>query len=174
MSFLNSTSTEKSTILITGGGSGIGLALATRLSDLGHTVIIAGRTQAVLEDAKSAHPKLNIIQGDVGSDVGRIALFEQVIKDFPEVNVLVNNAGTVCFFTPLNPATMPVFEKQREVFEVNLIAAVHLSVLFIPHFVTKKHSAIINNSSVSAFVPIAPCATYAASKGFIFNKTLSS
>lgn len=106
MSFLNSTSTQKSTILVTGGGTGIGLALSTRLADLGHTVIIAGRRQAQLDAAKAAHPKLQVIQGDIGSDASRIALFQKVSKDFPAVNVLINNAGmTDPSMTPIKDAT---------------------------------------------------------------------
>eukprot|EP01034_Spumella_vulgaris_P023977 gene23977-30263_t len=86
---------QKSTILITGGASDIGLAIGQRLLALGHTVIAAGRRQDVLDSAAKANPGLKIIQADVSTDAGRIELFTKTVKQFPEINVLFNNAGVV-------------------------------------------------------------------------------
>jgi uncharacterized oxidoreductase len=165
MSFLNSTSTQKSTILITGGGTGIGLALAQRLIALGHTVIAAGRKQAALDEAKAANPKLETVQGDVSSDAGRIALFKKVIKEFPEVNVLINNAGTSGSGTPFKDTTSADWEQHKELFNINVLGPIHLSILFAPHLITKPNAMIANNSSLVAFVTYAPLASYSASKG---------
>jgi uncharacterized oxidoreductase len=166
MSFLNSTEAQKSTVLITGGASGIGLALAERFMALGHTVIATGRRQTVLDAAVVSNPLLKIIQSDISSDAGRIALFERVIKEFPEVNVLINNAGIVNPNNPLLKDTTPSdWEEHKAVYETNLIAPTHLSILFTPHFITKPHALIANNTSVLAFFPYAGVSSYSGSKG---------
>ncbi len=165
MSFLNSTSTQKSTILITGGATGIGLALGQNLIALGHTVIAAGRRQAALDEAKATNPKLKTVQGDVSSDAGRISLFNKVVKEFPEVNVLVNNAGVQGPGTPYKDTTAADWEQHKEMFDINVLGPIHLSILFTPHLITKKNALIANNSSLLAFVTCAPVASYSASKG---------
>eukprot|EP01034_Spumella_vulgaris_P046132 gene46132-57521_t len=164
MSFLHSSNSEvKSTILITGGASGIGLALSQRLLALGHVVIASGRRQAQLEKAQEGNPNLKIIQGDVSSDAGRIALFEQVTREYPDVNVLINNAGIINH-AKLIDATAEDWQGHKDVLETNLTAPIHLSILFTPHFITKKHSLIANNTSCLAFFPVAGAPTYSATK----------
>ncbi len=167
MSFLSSASSiQKSTVLVTGGGTGIGLALSKKLIGMGHTVIVVGRRQAQLDEAKSVNPKLNIIQGDVGSDISRIALFQKVINDFPEVNVLINNAAIAEFAGPLLKDTTPAaWEQHKTEIEINLVGPIHLSTLFLPHFVSKPHALIVNVTSVVAFFPVAVGSTYSATKG---------
>eukprot|EP01034_Spumella_vulgaris_P027079 gene27079-33749_t len=173
MSFLSSTSTQKSTILVTGGGTGIGLALSTRLADLGHTVIIAGRRQAQLDEAKAAHPKLKIVQGDIGSDASRIALFEKVTKEFPAVNVLINNAGVFGPMTPIKDVGVADWKAWKDVIEINVTGNIHMSTLFIPHFLTKPFAYISNVSSVLAFFPFAGAPVYSASKAALHSFTIS-
>jgi uncharacterized oxidoreductase len=172
MSFLNVNSIEKSTILITGGASGIGLAFAIRLMALGHTVIAAGRRQSALDAAKAANPNLKTVQGDIGSDAGRIALFEKVVKEFPEVNVLINNAAIARFDAPLLKDTTPAdWLLHKAEIDTNCTGTIHLSILFIPHFAAKKQSLIAILSSIVGFFPISVASTYSATKGMfiIFN-----
>eukprot|EP01034_Spumella_vulgaris_P040799 gene40799-50487_t len=175
MSFLaNSTSNNKSTILITGGATGIGLSLAQRLLELGHVVIAAGRRQEVLDKAAKDTPGLKVIQGDVGSDDARIALFEKVIKEYPDVNVLVNNAGIFdTTVSPLKDTTAADWKYHKDMFQINLIGPIHLSILFAPHFATKDNALIINVSGVLAFFPLAIGATGCASKAALHSFTIS-
>jgi uncharacterized oxidoreductase len=169
MSFLNSTSTQKSTILITGGASGIGLALGTKLIALGHTVIAAGRRQEQLNEALASTPNLKVVLGDVGSDAGRIALFEKVTKDFPEVNVLINNAAWADFTKPLLKDTTPAaWTNHKTEIETNLTAPIHLSILFTSHFIAKPNALIANVTSLAGFFPVAVQPTYSATKGILY------
>src|SRR6478672_6665412 len=81
------------TILITGGSAGIGLAFAVKFLELGNEVIVTGRRQAVLDVVKAQHPKLHTIQSDSADPAQIAALAAQMKKDFPKLDVLMNNAG---------------------------------------------------------------------------------
>lgn len=89
--------TSGNTILITGGGSGIGEALAHRFHDRGDTVIIAGRRQDALEQAAGARDRIHTVTLDVEDPAAVEAFAKQVVADFPSLNVLVNNAGVMKF-----------------------------------------------------------------------------
>src|SRR5438128_1814825 len=80
-------------ILITGGSAGIGLAFALKFLELGNEVIVTGRRQAVLDAVKAKHPKLYTIQSDVADPEQIAALAARVRDDFPQLDVLMNNAG---------------------------------------------------------------------------------
>lgn len=81
------------TVLITGGASGIGWALAERFLQAGSQVIVCGRRADKLQEAQQKYPQLHIRQCDVGQASERVALLDWVRSDFPQVNVLINNAG---------------------------------------------------------------------------------
>eukprot|EP01034_Spumella_vulgaris_P033109 gene33109-40858_t len=171
MSFLSNT--QKSTILVTGGASGIGLALSVKLSALGHTVIVAGRRQTQLDEAQKANPKLKTIQGDIGSDAGRIALFQNATRQFPDLNVLVNNAGILGAGGPLKDSTPAEWETYKSVIETNFVGAIHLTTLFLPHLVSKSNALVVNNTSILAFFPVAGVPIYAATKAALHSFTIS-
>src|SRR5258706_18124 len=84
---------RSNTILITGGGSGIGYELTKQLTALGNTILITGRDQARMDLAKAAFPKIHIFRSDVSDPKAIATLYEQVTKQFPELNILINNAG---------------------------------------------------------------------------------
>eukprot|EP01034_Spumella_vulgaris_P033304 gene33303-41098_t len=166
--------TDKNHDIQTGGASGIGLALSTRLIALGHTVIAAGRRQTQLDQAKAANPKLNTVQGDIGSDAGRIELHQKVIKAFPNVNVLINNAAIADFGAPpLKDTTPAAWEQHKAEIETNLVGTIHLAILFLPHLTTKSQALIINNTSIVGYFPFAGAATYSATKAGLHSFTLS-
>ncbi len=170
MSFLNNNSDQKSTILVTGGGSGIGLAISQRLIKLGHTVIAAGRRQDRLDQAARENPGLKTIRGDVSTDASRIALFQQVVKEFPEVNVLINNAGVANFdVPPLKDTTAQGWEEHKAIMDTNINGTVHLSILFLPHLLTKPNALIANVTSIVGFFPVANESTYSLTKGTLIR-----
>jgi len=153
---------SSSTILVTGGASGIGLAFAERFLKLGSTVIVCGRREDVLAEAKKKG--LETIRADVGKEADRVALAKEVIDRFPKLNVLVNNAGVQHRSRFADDAT-PWSEREKEI-AINFAAPVHLTTLFVPHLSKQKDAAIVNVTSGLAFVPgvFAPvyCATKAA------------
>ncbi len=163
MSFLK---TVKSTILITGGASGIGLEISKQFIALGHTVIAAGRRQTQLDLASAENPLLQTIQADVSTDDGRIALFEKVTRDFPSLNVVFHNAAIVHFeLPPLQDSKSDSWALHKQTFATNLDAPFHLSMLFLPHLVSKPNALIINNTSMAAFVPLIKMLSYSVTKG---------
>lgn len=84
---------DSNTILITGGASGIGLAMAERFLAAGSKVILCSRKEDKLREAKDKHPEFITRRCDVALQAERIALFEWAVREFPRLNVLVNNAG---------------------------------------------------------------------------------
>jgi uncharacterized oxidoreductase len=163
--------TSGNTVLITGGGSGIGLALAESMLDRGNTVIICGRRRDRLQAAKKRLSGLNIRVCDISLPRSRRAFTAWVTSEFKDLNILVNNAGIqrpVDFLK--GHRHLP--DADREV-ATNLTAPLHLSVLLIPHLRRKKESAIVNISSGLAFTPLAAVPVYCATKAAIHSLSLS-
>jgi len=170
MSFLLTT---KSTVLITGGSSGIGFALAKKLSTHGQEVIIVDKDQKKLDKAQSECPQLIAICADLINDEGRKSLKEQVISAYPQVNVLIN-AACVNNNPPLLVKTDETqWEGHEQEFEVNLLAPIHLSLLFLPHFQQKPHALILNITSLFAFFPLVSHPTFCATKAALHSFSLS-
>src|SRR5919107_4438072 len=157
-------------ILITGGTSGIGLAFAKEFLQLGNKVIICGRRQTRLAEIQQQHKEIVTRACDVAKSKDREELADWVIGNFPDVNILINNAGVQL----LTDLTKPVdlLRVNSEV-ETNFIAPIHLSSLFAQHFAAKKEAAIINISSGLAFVPLSFMPVYCATKAAIHSLTLS-
>jgi len=160
------------TILITGGGSGIGFALASRLAKAGNNVIICGRRIEQLEEARNQCPELHFFQADISTAKGREVLFSKITEEFPETNILINNAGIQNRLPPLTEKQD--WAKHSHEIATNLEAPMHLSMLFIPHLQKMKNSYIINVTSGLAFVPIHFLPTYCATKAALhsFTQTL--
>jgi uncharacterized oxidoreductase len=158
------------TFLITGGSSGIGMALAERLLELGNEVIVTARGEAALQDLKRKHPALHIKVSDAGSADDRRTLVSEVTREFPRLNVLINNAGIQRKVDV--PANEPWEETGREI-DINLAAPIHMSALLIPHLSTRADAHIVNITSGLAFVPIARMPVYCATKAALHSFTLS-
>ncbi|MDO3410566.1 SDR family NAD(P)-dependent oxidoreductase [Saccharibacillus sp. CPCC 101409] len=161
------------TILITGGGSGIGLAFAERFLQLGNTVIVCGRREHVLEAAKEQHPGLISRVADLDTAEGRIGLFDWVTTNYPDINVLINNAGIQQRFSILKADARNNWEELSREITTNLDAPAHLSFLFAPYFAAKEAAAILNVTSGLAFTPFAIGPLYSATKAALHSFTIS-
>jgi uncharacterized oxidoreductase len=159
------------TVLITGGGSGIGLALAARFLRAGSDVVICGRRADKLQEAQAAHRGVHIHVCDVETAPGRRALSEWAIGEFPQLNVLVNNAGIQRRVPRL--ADEDDWERTHQEIAINFEAPLHLSALFIPHLRKQKRAAIMNVTSGLGFAPIASAPIYSATKAALHSLTLS-
>jgi uncharacterized oxidoreductase len=158
-------------ILITGGATGIGLALAQRFVRANNKVIVCGRRVAALADARARVPGLHTVQADVSSADERVALVERVTREHPELDVLINNAGVQNHPPPLTQAQD--WSQHAHEIETNLGAPMHLAMLFLPHLLSRPEAAILNVSSGLAFTPIARISTYCATKAALHSFTLS-
>ncbi|WP_066726198.1 SDR family oxidoreductase [Sphingomonas pituitosa] len=158
------------TILITGGGSGIGLALARHFLDLGNTVIACGRSQATLDEAQAAVPALITRLCDVADAESRQGLFSWLAASHPEVNVLVNNAGVQQHRDFNGDPGMATLDQE---IAINLAAPIHLIAGLLPLLKQQDQAWIINVSSGLAFSPMADVPVYCATKAAIHSFTLS-
>jgi len=157
-------------ILITGGSSGIGLALAVNLSKLGNHVIITGRDREKLRSI-AQHHQLSTFCCDLTRSDDLDALASAVSEEHPDLNVLINNAGVQYNYSFLHEAT---YQRIDEETTTNLTAAMKLCAAFIPMFLGGKEAAIINVSSSLSFVPKRSAPVYSATKAglHIFTKAL--
>jgi uncharacterized oxidoreductase len=159
------------TILITGGATGIGLALAEAFLRQENRVIICGRREEKLVRAKDKFPQLLTIKCDVSDPTGRKHLYEWVTENYQELNILINNAG-IQKEIDFKKGTSDLDEKEDEII-INLQATVYLSAIFIPHLLRQKEAAIINISSGLAFIPLAIMPVYCATKAALHSLSLS-
>ena len=159
------------TILITGGATGIGFALAESFLAKGNKVIICGRRTDKLLEAKHKYPDIHFRPCDVTKEDERRALCQWAVSAFKNLNVLVNNAG-IQRMLDFKDGEKVFAEAEKEII-TNFTALVHLSALFTPHLMQQNESAIINISSGLAFIPIALMPVYCATKAAIHSFTVS-
>ena len=158
------------TILITGGASGIGLAMANRFHDLGNHVVIAGRRQEETDKAIAGRERMSGYVLDV-ADPASIARFAaRVTVEHPDLNVLVNNAGIMKFEDVT--AKRDLSDAETTV-TTNLLGPIRLTDALIDHLARQPEAAIINLSSGLAFVPLTATPTYSATKAAIHFYTVS-
>jgi len=159
------------TILITGGGSGIGRGLAVELLKLGNVVIIAGRRKHALDETIAANPGMKALQLDIESPEAIKRFAAQVIAEFPTLNVLINNAG-IMRAENLKAQQMDL-EDAEAIVTTNLLGPIRLTAALLPHLQAQASAAIMNVSSGLAFVPLAFTPTYCATKAAIHSYTQS-
>ena len=159
------------TVLVTGGGSGIGLAIAKRFLDAGSQVVVCGRRADKLAEARTAHPGLETRVADIANVTDREKLIAWMIAQYPDFNVLVNNAG-IQRRERFAADTADWSSRQKEI-AINLEAPIHLASLVLEHFRAQPQAAIINISSGLAFVPALFAPVYAATKAAIHSFTMS-
>ena len=151
---------------------GIGFSLAEELVKVGNEVIICGRRKDKLAEAKKKLPQVTTAVCDVSKAEDRETLYNWAICKFPELNILINNAGIQRRINFKN-GIGELMNKEDEI-DINLVSTIHLSAWFIPEFMKRKESAIINISSGLGFIPIAMMPVYCATKAAIhsFSVTL--
>jgi uncharacterized oxidoreductase len=164
---------DGNTVLITGGATGIGFALAETFVGAGSEVIVCGRRKGRLENAKRKLPAINIRQCDVSVESERQNLLHWTITRFPHLNMLINNAGIQRSVDLTSPAADRPIPKRDDEVNINLFAPIRLCALFIPELMKRQKSAIVNISSGLAFVPIATMPIYCATKAAIHSFTIS-
>jgi uncharacterized oxidoreductase len=163
--------THGNTVLITGGGSGIGFAFASALLAAGNTVIACGRNAGRLEQARQRLPGLHTIVCDVSRSADRDHLFAEVSRHFPQLNVLINNAGSARQLDFAGGA--PGDDALEEDVAVNLLAPAALASRFLPMLLKQPGAAIVNVSAVLAYAPIASLPLHSASKAALRSFTRS-
>jgi uncharacterized oxidoreductase len=152
---------QHNTILITGGTSGFGLEFAQRFLELGNTVIITGRDAGKLADTKAKFPALHTIQSDVSKEADILNLYNQVTKEFPALNILINNAGEMRKIVMHEENELG--DLTREV-AINLVGPIRMAQQFLPHLKKKSDAAILNVTSGIALMAFPLTPVYSASK----------
>jgi uncharacterized oxidoreductase len=159
------------TILITGGSSGIGQALASALHKAGNQVIISGRNEQALASTVAAHPGMTFEVADM-QDAGAIQAFaKSVLAKHPNLNVVISNAGIMAAEDMLaDPFDLA---KSEAIITTNLLGPIRLNAAMIPHLMKQPKATIITVSSGLAFVPLALTPTYSATKAAIHSYSQS-
>jgi len=158
------------TIFITGGGSGIGRGLAEALHKRGNQVIIAGRRKGHLAEVASTNPGMRWVELDIEDPASISAVAGRLIAEYPKLNVLINNAGVM----NIDDVSAAVDEKLLvTTLTTNVMGPIRMTGALIEHLKRQNDAAVINNSSVLGFVPLAMTAVYSATKAALHSYTLS-
>ncbi|MGQ4275025.1 SDR family oxidoreductase [Terrihabitans sp. B22-R8] len=158
------------TILITGGGSGIGEALAHRLHDLGNTIIVAGRNAETLKKAAEGRENIFPVTLDIDNAEGIEDFARRVLAEHPALNVVVNNAGIMRFEKLAGRRDLADAEAT---INTNLLGPIRLTNALVEHLAAQKDAAIVNVTSGLAFVPLVSTPTYSATKAALHSYTVS-
>ncbi|MBI2262761.1 MAG: SDR family NAD(P)-dependent oxidoreductase [Caulobacterales bacterium] len=159
--------TRNDTILITGGGTGIGKAMAEALHARGARVIIAGRRREPLEAVAAAHPGMAFETLDVADPAAIEAFAARVVETHPDLNVVINNAGVmVTEDLTAEPVDLAIAE---QTIAINLLGPIRLTAALLPHLKRKASATVVTVSSGLAFVPLAATPTYSATKAAIHS-----
>lgn len=163
--------TTGNTILITGGASGIGLALAVAWQAMGNTVIVAGRRKSALDAATKTHPGLIGYELDVENAASIKGFAARIAQDHPGLNVLVNNAGIMRAENLKSPQDS--LADAEATIATNVLGPIRLTSALLPHLMGRAAATIINVTSGLAFVPLAITPTYSATKAAMHSYTQS-
>lgn len=161
---------ENNTILITGGSSGIGLEMAKQMLRMGNRVIICGRSAERLVHITKQQPGLVAIKCDITKAEERDALYEQILKQFGNLDVLINNAGIVKRF---------IFSKNDDLeseiiheWQTNYLAPILLTQKFMK-LLSSSMGTVVNVNSGLAYLPLFIQPNYCATKAALHSISLS-
>jgi len=163
--------TTGNTILITGGGSGIGRALAGAFHALGNRVVIAGRRKQALDETTAANPGMESLPLDIENPAHIRSFAADLAARYPALNVLINNAGIMRYEKVQSQTEHPA--SAETVVATNLLGPIRLTAALLPLLEKQSYSAIMNVTSGLAFVPMAPTPTYCATKAALHSYTQS-
>jgi uncharacterized oxidoreductase len=163
--------TTGNTILITGGGSGIGRGLAEAFHALGNQVIVAGRRKQALDETTAANPGMASMTLDIENPAAIRSFAAELATRYPALNVLINNAG-IMRVEKLQAQPEELADVEITI-TTNLLGPIRLTAALLPVLARQPYSAIMNVSSGLAFVPLAPTPTYCATKAAIHSYTES-
>jgi len=159
------------TILITGGGSGIGRALAESLHARGNRIIITGRRAAPLQTVAAANPGMTWATLDMEDAAAIRAFAARIVQEHPDLNVVVNNAGIM---KPEDLTAEPFsLETAETTIATNLLGPIRLTMALLPHLRARPTATVVNVTSGLAFIPLAATPTYNATKAAIHSWTQS-
>jgi short-subunit dehydrogenase involved in D-alanine esterification of teichoic acids len=162
--------TTGNTILVAGGTSGIGRALAVRLHAAGNQVIVAGRRRSLLDEVAAEHPGIEGEVFDITDDTSTRQLFDTVTAKHPELNALVAMAGIMVPEKVLEPGSLEVAERT---IATNLLGPIRLIHAFAPFLAEQPEAAILTVTSGLAYVPLPITPTYSATKAAVHSYTES-
>ena len=157
------------TILITGGGSGIGRGLAEAFHAEGNDVIIAGRRKALLEEVTAANPGMKSIELDIESADSIASVAATLKAEFPKLNAVVQNAGIMRVESLQKGETADA----EAIINTNLLGPIRLTAALLPQLLAQPGAAILTVSSGLAFVPLFSTPTYCATKAAMHSYTQS-
>lgn len=162
--------TINNTVLITGGSAGIGFEIAKTLSEKGNKVIITGRNAERLNEAVARLSNVTGIVCDVTNDKEVNQLTKRLHSDFPDLNLVINNAGKAYVHTLTSGKA---FDKAGDEMLTNYLSVIRINEKLLPILSVQKEAAIVNVSSIVAFVPNNIAATYGASKAALHSYSQS-
>ena len=163
--------TTGNTILITGGGTGIGEGLAHAFHDLGNTVIVAGRTQASLDAASAGRERMHTVILDAADNASVATAAETIARDFPALNVVIHSAGIMSRNELASGSLDQALAAQ--IVNTNLLGTFRVIETFLPLVQGKPGAALCTVSSGLAFVPFPTAPAYSASKAAVHSYTVS-
>jgi len=161
--------TTGNTILITGGGSGIGRGLAEAFHALGNQVIISGRRQSALDEVTTANPGMASITVDMTSAQGIVDFAARLTAAHPNLNAVINNAGIMVD----EDVVGDYLSIAEDTIATNLLGPIRLTAALLPHLLAQPSATVLTVSSGLAFVPKASTPTYSATKAAIHSYSQS-
>ena len=164
--------TTNNTILITGGSAGIGFEMARLLAEKGNNIIITGRSENRLNNALSQLPGVTGIVSDVSAEADIDQLVVRIQNEFPALNMVINNAGRALVYN-LADENVHASDNALEELTTNYVSIIRLNERLLPLLKKQQSAAVVNVSSVVAFVPSHALPTYAASKAALHSYTQS-